>query len=259
MKIENLQSADGEISFTLEGANPAFANSLRRTTKGEIPTLAIENVRFKNNTSGLFDEILAHRLGMIPWRFDPEELELQEECSCEGEGCEKCTVNFKLEGKGVGKLKAKDIESPEGIEPQKPELLILDMKEGQEVSISAEGKLGFGKEHAKWQAANSAYHYHPKIEIEGNVEDPELIAERCPGNVFEVEDGELKVENPKDCVSCYVCEEIDENIKVSEQKDKFIFKVESISGLGPNEIVKEAIKSLNNKVEEFQTKIKEEL
>ena len=52
--------------FTLSGVSTSFANIFRRAMMSEVPTLAIENVRIYDNTSVLFDEMLAHRLGLIP-------------------------------------------------------------------------------------------------------------------------------------------------------------------------------------------------
>ncbi len=39
---------------------------------GEVPTLAIETVKIYDNTSALFDEMLTHRLGLIPIRSNEE-------------------------------------------------------------------------------------------------------------------------------------------------------------------------------------------
>lgn len=49
-----------------------LANSLRRIMISEAPTMAIEHVYITNNTSVIQDEVLAHRLGLIPLLVDPE-------------------------------------------------------------------------------------------------------------------------------------------------------------------------------------------
>jgi len=41
----------------------------------EIPTVAIERVNLFQNTSLLADEVLCHRLGLIPLKIDPSLLE----------------------------------------------------------------------------------------------------------------------------------------------------------------------------------------
>ena len=39
----------------------------------EIPTMAIERVNMYDNTSIIQDEVLAHRLGLIPVQADPSQ------------------------------------------------------------------------------------------------------------------------------------------------------------------------------------------
>jgi DNA-directed RNA polymerase subunit D len=56
--------------FILSGCTPAFANSFRREMIGGVAKLAIEDVKIYDNTSALFDEMLAHRLGLIPLRTE---------------------------------------------------------------------------------------------------------------------------------------------------------------------------------------------
>ena len=70
MEIEFASLDDSLARFTLSGASTAFANAFRRAMIGEVPTLAIEDVRIYDNTSALFDEMLAHRIGLIPLRTD---------------------------------------------------------------------------------------------------------------------------------------------------------------------------------------------
>ncbi|MFA7304420.1 MAG: DNA-directed RNA polymerase subunit D, partial [Methanoregula sp.] len=70
MEIEFASLDDNLARFTLSGARPGFANAFRRAMIGEVPTLAIEDVRIYDNTSALFDEMLAHRLGLIPIKTD---------------------------------------------------------------------------------------------------------------------------------------------------------------------------------------------
>lgn len=55
-----------DASFSLIGLDASIANAFRRILIAEIPTLAIEFVFIYNNTSIIQDEVLAHRLGLIP-------------------------------------------------------------------------------------------------------------------------------------------------------------------------------------------------
>src|SRR3989344_1445752 len=51
------------------GMNYSLLNAIRRSVE-EIPTLAIEDVEIFKNDSALYDEILAHRIGLVPLKTD---------------------------------------------------------------------------------------------------------------------------------------------------------------------------------------------
>jgi len=61
---------ENELVFELKGVDVSFANALRRIMIAEIPTIAIEHVYMWNNTSIVHDEVLAHRIGLVPLKID---------------------------------------------------------------------------------------------------------------------------------------------------------------------------------------------
>ncbi|USP77012.1 uncharacterized protein yc1106_04286 [Curvularia clavata] len=63
-----------DTQFSLTGIDTSVANAFRRILLSEIPTLAIEDVFIYQNTSIIQDEVLAHRLGLIPLCGDREGL-----------------------------------------------------------------------------------------------------------------------------------------------------------------------------------------
>jgi DNA-directed RNA polymerases I and III subunit RPAC1 len=66
LRVEFHASTPLDSSFSLVGVDASIANALRRIMIAEVPTVAIENVFFSNNTSVVQDEVLAHRLGLVP-------------------------------------------------------------------------------------------------------------------------------------------------------------------------------------------------
>jgi DNA-directed RNA polymerases I and III subunit RPAC1 len=66
LKIKVESYKDLELEFDFIGVTPAVANAFRRLMISEVPSMAIEKVYIYNNTSIIQDEILAHRLGLIP-------------------------------------------------------------------------------------------------------------------------------------------------------------------------------------------------
>ncbi|MFB6166767.1 MAG: DNA-directed RNA polymerase subunit D [Candidatus Nanohaloarchaea archaeon] len=183
MDIEIIEEGEDEIEFELEGTSPEFANSLRRTMIGNVPTLAVEDVKIVKNNSGLFDEIVAHRLGMIPWEFDPEKYNVPEDCDCE-DGCPKCQVSMALQADGEGTVTAEDISVPsDDVEAREPETPVARLNEDGEMELEMVAQLGLGKDHAKWQAANASYSYdgetfHFQVETVSGL-DPRTVVTRA--------------------------------------------------------------------------------
>jgi len=87
MDVKITKKKGEKLEFILDGVKPDFANSLRRAIMSEVPVLAVDWIEVHENNSALFDEIIAHRLGMIPLSFDPKKFNFQDQCKCEGKGC----------------------------------------------------------------------------------------------------------------------------------------------------------------------------
>lgn len=59
-----------ELIFEISGVDVSFANALRRIMIAEVPTVAIEHIYMNDNTSIVHDEVLAHRIGLVPINCD---------------------------------------------------------------------------------------------------------------------------------------------------------------------------------------------
>ena len=66
LKIEIKHCSEEEVQFDLIGVDASLANAYRRIMIAEVPSMAIEKVYMMNNTSIMPDEVLAHRMGLIP-------------------------------------------------------------------------------------------------------------------------------------------------------------------------------------------------
>ncbi|XP_009791015.1 uncharacterized protein [Nicotiana sylvestris] len=92
-KVEVVRLDEDELEFDMIGIDPSLANAFRRILIAEVPTVAIEKVLIANNTSIIQDEVLAHRLGLIPIKVDPRLFEYMSENDVPNE---KNTIVFKL-------------------------------------------------------------------------------------------------------------------------------------------------------------------
>ncbi len=254
MKIQLLEKSGSEMKFVLGESVPQFANALRRIMMNEVPTLAIETVEFTANDSALFDEAVAHRLGMIPLTFDKKAMNLPNECKCEGKGCPLCQITLVLDKKGPCTAYAKDMKSTDkAVHAVFPDTPIVKLLDGQKIKFEATAQLGVGKTHAKWKAANASYKYYPVARIIGKIENPEECVKACPKGAIKINGSKVDV-NPL----CDLCNECVKNckpegaLKIEGDGTKFVFSVETVSALKPEEIVLQAAEVLGKKAKEFE-------
>nr|GMC53409.1 DNA-directed RNA polymerases I and III subunit rpac1 isoform X1 [Ipomoea batatas] len=92
-RVEVMKLNEDDIEFDMIGIDAAVANAFRRILIAELPTMAIEKVLIANNTSIIQDEVLAHRLGLIPLKVDPRLFEYMSENDVPNE---KNTIVFSL-------------------------------------------------------------------------------------------------------------------------------------------------------------------
>jgi len=251
VNTEILEESDEKLRFVVEDVSPAFANALRRTMTSKVPTMAVREVDFVDNTSGLFDEMVAHRIGMVPWEYDPEHYAVREEGEDE---TPTNSVTFVLEKDGPGTVYAKDLKPTDrSVDPVFDQIPITKLKEDQRIELEAHAELGTGEEHARFQAASAAYQYRPTVTLNGSeVDNPEEAVRVAPD---EVKDADGAIEATEHVV--YAMEEtldIEEGdeIMVEEDDTSFIFEVESVSGHDARYIVKTAIDILLDELDEFE-------
>lgn len=112
MKIQINKLTPTLAKFTLSDTQISFANSLRRILLSEIPTLSIDLVEIKKNCTVLPDEMIAHRLGLIPFNSNTNLL-YKEDCDCLT-SCTKCAINGSIkvsnEGNDVMTVTSRDIK-----------------------------------------------------------------------------------------------------------------------------------------------------
>ena len=161
IKVKVLEETAGSVTLQLEGIDRSYANAVRRFCISEVPAMAIDDVVILENSSVLYDEILAHRLGMIPIKTDLDRYNLPEDCDCGNPlGCHKCRVLFVLDAKGKDKVStifSGDLVSEDrDVRPVSESIPLVKLAQGQSVKLEAYARLGKGKEHAKWQPCTVA-------------------------------------------------------------------------------------------------------
>ncbi len=158
MKIEKKQSKKDKLLLEIKGITPAMINAIRRSIIAETPTMAIDEVEIIKNTSAMYDEMIAHRLGLLVLKTDLDNYVEPHKCTCGGVGCARCTAQLTLKAVGPGYVYAKELKSSDPkIKPVYGDTPILYLEEGQEIELIAYARLGRGKDHAKYTPAHVWY------------------------------------------------------------------------------------------------------
>lgn len=260
MEIKSLSKDDNKVLFLVKGSSAFFINTLRRVIIEEVPTLAIEDVEFKDNSSASYDEIIAHRLGLVPITTDLKSYTLPRLCSCKGKGCAKCQLKMTLKVKGKANVYASDIKSKDPkCKPVYPKMLIAKLLKGQDLELEATAVLGQGKKHIKWSPGHVYYKSYPIININKDCEEAEKV---CPVKVFDFKKDKLTV-NPDNHLKCHMCMACvdacpEGAVDVKESDTDFIISIESWGQLEPKEMVNKAIKIFQNKCDKFIGLLKKE-
>mmetsp|Transcript_19170 Transcript_19170/g.26173 ORF Transcript_19170/g.26173 Transcript_19170/m.26173 type:complete len:304 (+) Transcript_19170:1-912(+) len=215
------------ISFDLMDTDISMANAVRRIMIAEVPTLCIDLVQFEDNTTVLLDEIIAHRLGLIPIRSNKpggmESWTFNHACNCD-DFCENCSVKFTLdcdfnemsrnkpeyqnkvaipvtsndlicsdpEVQAVNFSNEEDLQQALGTSDG---IVIVKLGPGQRLKLQAIAKKGIGKEHAKWSpVATVALKFDPIVKLNEDIldqyseEQKMSFVDCCPTKVFDFDE-----------------------------------------------------------------------
>lgn len=251
MKIEKIswEKKNNKLSFILKDTEEGFANTIRRLVIEEVPTLAVEEVEIKENSSILYDEMIALRLGLSPIKTDLDSYELKKECKCEGKGCARCELKMTLKGGKKGYLYATDAESHD---PQCKFIYpipIVKLLPKQKVELQMTAVLGKGKAHAKWVPGWIWFFGWPEFKTTGKSRLEALS--KCPA--LEIKGSQLKIKDITrwDSASEELCEK--NQVEVIPSETDLVFNLESWGQLNCKEILNKAADLFLEKLDQFES------
>ena len=270
MSLQVIERTDQRLIFVVEGISNEMINSIRRIIISEIPVMAVDEVIILKNDSPLYDEIISHRLGMIPLTTDLDTYKLPRDCSCGGYGCPLCQVSLTCEVTNTtnmsleiysGNLQSNDPK----IIPVDPNIPIVKIDKNDKVIIEAYSVLGLGKDHSKFQAvSNIFYRFYPQIDFDDSkcakCPDKCLVSRMCPEGLFDFSNKKTPIlveDYWKKCTLCESCQKdcIEKAINLSWKDNAYIISIESDGVLPYDVIIKKTFEIFIEKIDEFVEKL----
>lgn len=252
INISIFEKADpNELKLLVKGIDETYINTLRRVLGAEVPVLAIEDVEIRGNNSIMYDEILAHRLGLIPFRTDLKSYELFKAGDTLNA---KNSLKMTLKGKGPGYLYASSIKTKDPkIVPVYPKIPITKLLEGQDVELEAVAILGKGKVHAKWSPGLFYYHHVTKTSIpkQPDEKSKQEILRLFPKGLFDLKAPKLTIKDENMAMELEDFENVSPFVQI-ESLPEFILSIESWGQLTPKELIAESVSIMDSLLEEFQ-------
>jgi DNA-directed RNA polymerase subunit D len=238
MKI--IDKKNNQITFSVE-IDESLANAIRRYVD-EIPIMAIDEVEISMNDSPLYDETIAHRMGLIPLKNDKKSSGKDEP--------------IKLITKKEGIVYSEDLDGK--IKPVYDKIPITVLKKGQEIEILATARAGKGNEHVKFSPGLMFYRNLMKIKIDKDC--PKEIVNACPKGVLKLDNGKISVVDENKCDMCEECIEACRKMGKSSIEliptGELVITVESFGQIDEEDIFKRAIELLKEDLKEAEKKLK---
>lgn len=263
-KIKLTHAAPNLVKFTLTDTDVSVANALRRIMMAEVPTLAIDVVNVEDNDSVLFDEFLAHRMGLLPMTShkvgdippDKDGFFVEyKECNC-FDGCHQCTVAYRLDvdnredkvktithfdiektdkfvrnDQDVHLVPSRDARLSQEQDTRENGIILAKLKKDQQLKFEMTARKGIPKYHAKFMpVATTIYQFEPIIKLDResvdslNLDDRIDFIQTCPRKVFEL-DIEDHVQIARKS-DCHFCDECVAKAKVFGKQDMVNVKMD---------------------------------
>ena len=235
--METIEKTPEIVTFVAD-VNISLANAIRRSVN-EISVLAIDEADVYKNDSVLYDELIAHRLGLVPLKNQKMKADQTVE------------MKFKVKGKGD---RTEVLSGELGDAAVYPDMPIVILSEGQEIEIVARAKTGKGVDHVKFSPGIIFYKHLPKIKISNDGEKQSELAEIYP-EVFEMFGEKLKVKNATEFNLDQEDMKDYPGIEVSFG-DNLVVTVESWGQMDAKDVFIEACKALKGNLSEVSKVVK---
>ncbi|MBA45758.1 MAG: hypothetical protein CMB31_04145 [Euryarchaeota archaeon] len=293
MNSEIITEENHSIRILLKDTDRASVNALRRTMIADTPKMAIHRIRFTQSTTEedgviwesvgpLPDEIVAHRLAMIPIPSEGE-FYMPEECpNCADmvesqRGCPLCEIIYRcmVRGEPEGRaVKARDLEVLGDLKFSIPtefeDITVTKLYTGQTIDFIARAIKGHGRDHVKWQPVVGITFYARQHAVLNDKKAAKVlwglglaIKEKDFGKNGRMEDISLVDQMKKDLLhvgpSTDYGRDFADAITLEDVPGEFILQYESDGSMNPRTIFEHASQILSARLNNISADLEEVL
>ena len=281
MKVKLRQNEKFFAQVEFIDVNYSFVNSIRRSLVSMVPCLAIHEVDFHmgslgayvdeesgeekeyESISAMFNEIVAHRIGMLPIPTDEKTIEAFGDSI--GDDSKQPEIMYSLHKQGPCTVYSGDLEPVNGdtsLTIPETSVPIVKLAEGQAILVYAKAKMGTAKQHAKWQTAVAPRFYQAPTLTVSSAKGSKTVIDVAGKENFKKKGKNHIIEDPvkaheaiKKLESLWNDEDAQNAMTITRNKTHFILEFETTGAMEAKLALEQALKSLDNHCKDFMTSI----
>jgi DNA-directed RNA polymerase subunit D len=261
--------------------NYSFVNSVRRSLVSMVPCLAIHEIDFHmgslgsyvdeesgeereyESISAMFNEIVSHRIGMLPIPTDKKTIEAFADAV--DDDSKQPDIMYSLHKQGPSTVYSSDLEPVSGdnslVIPES-NVPIVKLGEGQAILIYAKAKMGNAKRHAKWQCAVAPRFYQAPTLTVLPGKGAKTVIETVGKTKFKKKGKNQVIDDPveahealKRLEKLWNNQDAQDSMEVTTKKDHFVFEFETNGAMKAKLALDQALKALDRHCNDFVSSI----
>ena len=272
---------DNYAQVEFKDVDYSFVNSVRRSLISMVPCLALHEIDFHmgslgsyvdeesgdereyESISAMFNEIVAHRVGMLPIPTDDKTLEAFGDSI--DDDSKQPDIMYSLHKQGPCTVYSRDLEPVSGddslIIPE-TNVPILKLAEGQAILVYAKARMGNAKMHTKWQCVVAPRFYQaPSISVSSD-KGSKAVFDIVDKKKFKKKGSNHVLDDPREAHKAlneleklWNDKEAKESMTVTTKKDHFIFEFETNGAMKAKLALEQALKALDGHCSKFASAI----
>ena len=281
MKVNIRKMEDYYAQVEFKDVNYSFVNSVRRSLVSMVPCLAIHEVDFHmgslgayvdeeseeerdyESISAMFNEIVSHRIGMLPIPTDEKTIDAFADAV--DDDSKQPDIMYSLHKQGPCTVYSGDLEPVSGDDSlliPESSIPLVKLGEGQAILVYAKAKMGNAKRHTKWQCAVAPRFYQaPKLTVSSG-KGSKTVIETVGKSKFKKKGKNQVIDDPVEAHEAlrileklWNDQDAQDSMDVTTKKDHFIFEFETNGAMKAKLALDQALKALDRHCNDFMSSI----